>query len=136
VYDEAGESRRENLRDAKLGNDILAAALIGYQAELSKIDARVAELRAQLRGSPATNGTGQVARKRRGMSAAGKRRVAEAQRKRWAALKAAKAGTAKPKRKISAAGRAAIVKAVKARWAAVRAAAKKRDQKTMTGARA
>jgi hypothetical protein len=120
----------------KLGNDILAAALIGYKTELSKIDARMAELRAQLGGSTATtNGAGQTARRRRGMSAAGRRRVAEAQRKRWAVLKAAKARTAKPKRKISAAGRAAIVKAVKARWAAVRAAAKKSGQKTMIAGR-
>jgi hypothetical protein len=115
----------------KLGNDILAAALIGYKTELSKIDAKMAELRAQLRDSPATNGTGRTARKSGGMSAAGRRRIAAAQRKRWAALKNAKAETAKPKRKISAAGRAAIVKAVKARWAAVRAAAKKTGQKTM-----
>ena len=115
---------------AKLDSATLAAALIGYQAELSKIDSKMAELRAHLRGSPpTTNGAGQTARKRGGMSAAGKRRIAEAQRKRWAALKAAKAGPAKPKRKLSAAGRAAIVKNTKARWAAVRAAAKKAGAK-------
>ena len=67
-------------------------------------------------------------RKKRGMSAAGRAAIAEAQRKRWAAkkgeaipLKAAQ----KPKRKLSAAGRAAIVAALKKRWAAKKAAAKK-----------
>ncbi len=73
----------------------------------------------------------------RKMSAKGRARIAAAQRKRWAAHKAAAvaSGTAKPaavdkpagkKRKggISAAGRARIAAAQKARWAAVRKQAK------------
>jgi hypothetical protein len=111
-----------------LSDDVLAAALVGYQAELSKIDSKMAELRAQLRGSAvAPNGASHAGSKHGGMSAAGKRRIAEAQRKRWAALKAAKAEPAMPKkRKLSAAGRAAIVKAVKARWATSQAKAGKK----------
>jgi hypothetical protein len=57
---------------------------------------------------------------RRKMSAAGKARIAAAQRARWAKVK----GQAKPKRKMSAAGRARIVAAQKARWAKIRAAKK------------
>ena len=65
-------------------------------------------------------------RKKHGMSAAGRKAVAEAQRRRWAAAKATKAAktTKKPKRKLSAAGRAAIVAALKKRWAAKKAPAK------------
>ena len=61
------------------------------------------------------------------MSAAGRKAIADAQRKRWAASKAKTAGpkaAKKPKRKLSAAGRAAIVAALKKRWAAKKAAAK------------
>jgi hypothetical protein len=62
------------------------------------------------------------------MSAAGRKAIAEAQRKRWAAAKgeAVDAEPAKkPKRKLSAAGRAAIIAATKKRWAAKKAEAKK-----------
>jgi hypothetical protein len=56
------------------------------------------------------------------MSASARRRIAAAQRKRWAAVKNAKAAPPKPKHKLSAAGRRAIIEATKKRWAAVRAA--------------
>src|SRR5215831_6329719 len=67
-----------------------------------------------------------------GMSAAGKAKIAAAQKARWAKIHAAKGGTqaAKPampaKRKgaMSAAGRARIVAAQKARWAKIKAAKK------------
>jgi hypothetical protein len=58
---------------------------------------------------------------RRTMSAAGRARIAAAQRARWAKVK----GQGKPKRKLSAAGRARIAAAQKARWAKIRAAKKK-----------
>jgi hypothetical protein len=61
------------------------------------------------------------------ISAAGRRAIAAAQRRRWAEQKAATgASTAtvkKPKRRLSAAGRAAIVASLKKRWAAKRAIA-------------
>jgi hypothetical protein len=62
------------------------------------------------------------------MSAAGRKAIAEAQRKRWATQKAETQRGPSPKkakRKLSAAGRAAIVAALKKRWAAKRAAVKK-----------
>jgi hypothetical protein len=59
---------------------------------------------------------------RRTMSAAARKRIGDAQRKRWEATKGgAKTATAKPKRRLSAAGRAAIVAALKKRWAAKKA---------------
>jgi hypothetical protein len=116
----------------KLTSDILAAAIVGYQAQKKQLDSQIAELRQLL--SP-TSGNGAVAQPtepRRKMSAAARRRIAAAQRKRWASQKA-RAGTttktiptpAKKKRRLSAAGRKAIIEATKKRWAAVRAAAKK-----------
>ena len=113
---------------AGLDQDTIQAALIGYQAELTRIEAKMAELRAQARGSSAAapvavRRAGRRGKRRGGMSEEGRRRIAEAQRQRWAALKAGKKkGAAKPKRKLSAAGRAAISRAAKARWAAIRKA--------------
>lgn len=74
--------------------------------------------------------TKKVPKVRRGrgkMSAAGRARIAAAQKKRWAAWKAKKGKKAvkvapKAKRKLSAEGRARIVAAQKARWAKVKAA--------------
>ena len=66
------------------------------------------------------------------MSAAGRKAIAEAQRKRWAAQKTETKATPAPKktkRKLSAAGRAAIVAALKKRWAMKKAAAKKPEAK-------
>jgi hypothetical protein len=64
------------------------------------------------------------------MSAAARKRIGDAQRKRWAetGAKTASETAAKPKRKLSATGRAAIVAALKKRWALKRAAAKKLHQ--------
>lgn len=58
------------------------------------------------------------------MSAAGRARIAAAQKVRWAKLKAKKAAPKKATRKISAAGRAKIAAAQKARWAKIKAAKK------------
>jgi DNA polymerase III gamma/tau subunit len=114
----------------KLTNEIIIAAILGFEEQKRQIDTKIAELRAVLTGGP----TEPVAlpeapttKKRRKMSAAGRRAIAEAQRKRWAASRKAAepsgpAATPKPKRKLSRAGRAAIVAATKKRWDAVRAA--------------
>ena len=59
---------------------------------------------------------------RRTMSTEGRRRIAEAQRRRWAKVKASKAKTGK--RILSAAARRRIVAAQKARWSRFRAAKK------------
>jgi hypothetical protein len=65
--------------------------------------------------------------KKSGMSAAGRARVAAAQKARWAKIKAAKpTGNAPAKRrKMSAAAKARISAAAKARWAKAKAAGKK-----------
>jgi hypothetical protein len=116
----------------KLDNDILAAAIEGFEAQKTRIDAQIAEIRQQLTGGSAgPAATPEAGRKRRQVSAAGRKRMAEAQRKRWAAKKqsaapeAAGSAAQKPKRKMSAAGRKRISEATKKRWALVKAAASK-----------
>jgi len=64
------------------------------------------------------------AQHKRTMSAAGRKAIADAARKRWAAVKAAKAPAApvvKRKRNLSAAARKAMAAAAKKRWAAIKA---------------
>jgi hypothetical protein len=80
----------------------------------TKIDAFQSEL-AQILGVART--TNKVGRPRKGMSLAGHRRIALAQKKRWAEVK-------KPRRTMSAAARARISAAAKKRWKKAKAAGK------------
>jgi hypothetical protein len=112
----------------RLTNEIIAAAIDGYEFQKTRIDAEIAKLRAMLPGGPAESAAVPklAKRQRRKMSAAARARIAEAQRKRWAASKVqAEVATPKPaktKRRISKAGLARIIAATKERWAKVRAA--------------
>jgi hypothetical protein len=106
-------------------HSILEAALVGLEAQKSRIEAQIAEVRAMLPSRPeATPG------KRRKFSAVTRRRMKQAQQRRWAKIRGeaepsaqARPEAPKAKRKLSAAGRKAIVAAVKKRWALKRAAA-------------
>jgi hypothetical protein len=114
-------------RDSGIDTDLLNAALVGYQVQRDRLAAMIADIQDQLghRGrslKSETSGSEEPARHRRGMSDAGKARIAAAQRKRWAKVKAAKGESEKPKRRLSAAGRARIIAATKARWDAFRQA--------------
>jgi hypothetical protein len=121
----------------RLTNEIIIAAILGFESQKTKIDAQIAELHSMLPAAPAKSATTPIApkRKRRKMSAAGRKAIADAQRKRWAASRKAAAPSApeaapKPKRKLSRAGRAAIVAATKKRWDAVRAAKAQQEKTT------
>jgi hypothetical protein len=125
----------------KLTKAMIAAAILGFEAQKRGIDAQITELRAFSSEEPAESAPTPVSteRPRRKISAAARKIMAEAQRQRWAAIKGETAPQAaatptetpaskaapKPKRKFSAAGRAAILAANKKMWAARRAAAKK-----------
>jgi hypothetical protein len=117
----------------KLTTEILAAAVLGFEEQKRQIDLAIAGIRTMLGGgSEPTAATPEPPkRKRRKMSAAGRKAIAEAQRKRWADSKRqsepslAAAVAPKPKRKLSPAGRAAIIAATKRRWALKRAEAEK-----------
>src|SRR5471030_167021 len=114
----------------RLNAEIIAAAIEGFESQKRRIDTQIGELRALLSGGR-TEGTvaPEASTRKRKVSAAARRRMAEGQRKRWAAIKAeskkpesaARPEPAKPKRKMSAAGRRAISEATRRRWALKRA---------------
>ncbi len=115
-------------RQAGRDQDLLAMALVGYEAQIEKINAAIKGIQAQLGhrgpGRPPKVATDGAAPAKRTLSVAARRRIGAAQKKRWAAVRKSKAQAAAPKkRKLSAAGRKAIIAATKKRWAAVRRAA-------------
>src|SRR5690349_12342816 len=117
--------RGKNITVPQLTNEIINAAIFGFEEQKRRLDAQIAELRAML--SPGPNGSAgstrpaePAVRDKQGMSAAARKAIAEAQRKRWAAAKGQSiepVAAKRPKRKLSAAGKAAIVAALKKRWA-------------------
>jgi hypothetical protein len=129
--------------------EILAAALQGLEAQRERIESQLAAVRRLMRDgskamvappvSAASTPTDGDPRPRRKLSARARKRIGEAQKKRWAAFhkqsgkppatdkKPARGATsvkATPseapvrKRKMSAAGRKRIIEATKKRWAA------------------
>ncbi len=74
----------------RLTPEIVAAAIEGYEAQKARLAAKIAELRQMLDGKPAEPAVAPAGRKRRRLSAAGRKRIAEAARKRWGAVRAAK----------------------------------------------
>ena len=120
----------------KLTAEILSAAIEGFESQKRRIDTQIAEIRQMLEGGPTepTAAPPVPKVKQRKMSAAARKRMGDAQRKRWAESKgqfaSPSAATAKPKRKMSAAGRRAIVAALKKRWAEKKAAAAKTEPAT------
>jgi len=107
----------------KLTAEIIHAAIEGFESQKRRIDAQIDELRQLLKGdraaeTPAT----EPAHPGRKMSASARKRIAAAQKARWAKVRAEGAAPpqSKPKRKLSAAGRKAISEAAKKRWAAAR----------------
>jgi hypothetical protein len=116
-----------------LTNEIIDAAIEGFEAQKQRLDARILELRS-LRGgganaqAPAAAKTG---RRKRKFSPDALRRMREAQQRRWAKARGeaepsvpAASGPAKKKRgRLSEAGRKAIQEALRKRWAEKRAGA-------------
>jgi hypothetical protein len=97
--------------------ELLEAALIGLQVRLSEIDLKIADIHARIGGSDGSR-EAKPARKRV-LSAAARRRIAAAQRKRWVAhRKQAKS----KRRELSPAAKKRIAEATKKRWAKYRAA--------------
>jgi leucyl aminopeptidase (aminopeptidase T) len=118
----------------KLTTEIIAAAIVGFEEQKRHIDTKIAELRALLPGGsnePAATPEAPT-RKRKKFSAAARKRMKEAQQRRWAKIKGVSEPPApatqeapKTKRKLSKAGRKAISEATKKRWRLQKAAAKK-----------
>lgn len=103
-------------------HELLEAALVGYQHQREQIDEKIAEIKRQLAGT-AGSAAGSGPNKRV-FSAAARKRMAEAQKKRWAQRKQGGEGAASAvpkKRKMSAAARKRIADAARKRWASYRA---------------
>jgi hypothetical protein len=112
--------------------EIIQAALDGFERQKQKIDQQIAELRQMLSGHLSKSTTAESPKVRKKVSAAGRRRMAEGQKRRWAAKRGEREKSpsapeaVKPKRKLSAAGRKRIIAATKARWARIHAEAAKK----------
>jgi len=107
----------------RLNTELLEAALIGFQHKRTELEQKIAELRSHVEGGP-TSGQAPAVKKHT-LSSAARRRIAVAQKKRWADVKAGQGKAPAPKAKkrvLSAAGRARIIAATKKRWAAFRKA--------------
>ncbi len=103
-------------RPKRLSPELLEAALAGLQVQLADVKRTIADVTGQLRprGSKAAAPAAAAEKspvRRRGMSAAARKRIGEAQRKRWAAFHAQAA--AKKKGKGPRKGQPAAKKAAK-----------------------
>jgi hypothetical protein len=89
--------------------------------EASTLETRLSAVRAAinaLSGTSHKNAAVKTSKPHRTMSAAGRRRIIEATKRRWAAFRAEKNGSAHPRRVMSAATKRKLSIAAKARWAA------------------
>jgi len=114
----------------KLTPEIIHADIEGFEHQRTSIDAKIAELRAMLTGgSPEIAATPEAApSKRKKFSAAARRRMKEAQQRRWAKVRGGSPTAApepvRPKRRLSAATKAKLVANLKKSRAAKAAKAK------------
>lgn len=112
---------------SRITNEMIEAAITGFEAQKKHIDGQIAELRGMLSGSSSGSATvSRTVRGRRKFSPEAIQRMREAQQRRWAKVRGtsvsakketARPKTAKSKRRLSAAGRKRIVDALKKRWA-------------------
>ena len=116
------------LMKANADQPTLEAALIGYEVQLRNLREKIAELRLELQGggAHAPNTPKYAPRPKSKMGTAARKRIAAAQKKRWAAYhqeyksEVPEKKTAK-KRTLSPTARKRISDATKKRWAAYRA---------------
>jgi hypothetical protein len=82
----------------KLSNDILAAAIEGFEAQKKRIDDKIAEIRQMLGGGPTEPSVTPEAPvgKRKKFSAAARRKMALGQQNRWAKIKGESEPTPSP----------------------------------------
>lgn len=72
-----------------IDTSMLAAALMGYRSQLDHVNGKIDEIRSRLGGRKVVAFSDGMPRKHR-ISAAGRARIAAAQRKRWAKARKAK----------------------------------------------
>jgi hypothetical protein len=114
-----------------LTNEIIDAAIDGFEAQKQRIDGQIAELRSMRNGNSAGSPSkANAAPRKRKFSPDALRRMREAQQRRWAKVRGEAVPSApsatkstNKKRRLSAEGRKAIQEALRRRWAQKRAAA-------------
>jgi hypothetical protein len=84
-----------------LSREIKEAALIGMRYRRDEISDQIRELEQELGGRDGQGADAILGRKKRVFSAASRKRMAEAQRKRWAAVKAAQETPAPAKKRVT-----------------------------------
>ena len=96
---------------------LLELALKGLEAERTKIDDEIVQIKSQLNQRPATTqiATGSTPPKTRRMSAAARTKISEAMKRRYAELNSGKRQTASSH--LTAAGRKRLSDLMKKRWA-------------------
>jgi hypothetical protein len=108
----------------KVTADLIAAAIAGYEVHKDHIESKIAELQAILYGHRIPAGVSpHTPTRMRTLSAAARKRIADAQKKRWAAYRKKSKQAQEPIKKKTTAKKAAL-KAVK-KAAVKRAAVKK-----------
>jgi hypothetical protein len=89
---------------AKLSNEMISAAILGFEQQRAELGTRIAELKKMLGGgahvpaakaAAATTAAPAKTRKRRKLSAAGRKAISDAAKKRWAQIHANAAKAAK-----------------------------------------
>ena len=88
-------------RRKRLDPEILEAALEGFALQRRRVDEQIAELRAMLAGQRTPATVASVKPRKRRRSAAARKRMSEAQKKRWAKLKEANKPTKKASKKAA-----------------------------------
>lgn len=111
------QGRKRSVVDKSL----FEAALMGFEQMRRNVEEKISEIRQQLGMRDGATGIVQDQHARRPLSAAARRRISAAQKKRWATTKA-QAKPARVKRTMSAAARKRIAAAQRKRWAAIKTA--------------
>jgi hypothetical protein len=104
-------------RRARTDTSLFQAALLGFEQMKRDVEEKIAEIRGRL---GAGGSAAETAKPKRTLSFVARRKIAAAQKKRWALLKA---NEAKPKRVMSVAARRRIAAAQRKRWALTKAQA-------------
>ena len=87
--------RKADMPIQRLTPEIITAAILGFEEQKRHIDSKIAELRAMLSGGPAETAAPEApTSKRRKFSAAARRRMREAQQRRWASIRGESAPSA------------------------------------------
>ena len=108
-------------RRARTDTSLFQAALLGFEQMKRDVEERIAEIRGRLGfGGSAGTQAAATAKPKRTLSLVARRKIAAAQKKRWALIKGKQA---QPKRSMSAAGRKRIAFVQRKRWAQIKAKA-------------